>query len=152
MPPKKQAQMKRDHWILGQPPTTSSSFITLKLGRSAYERLLRRANPETLKWIRTNTLLWTQARTIAQRYLKDESTKPANVADILSRATNDDAGRSGRVLRVPPVTLSAASHAEPADDGDKQTDGNNEVSTVSSAFLFLSGGQETRSYHISMSL
>lgn len=152
MPPKKQAQMKRSHWVLEQSLTTSSTFITLKLGRSAYERLLRRANPETLKWIKTNTLLWTQARTIAQRYLKDESTKPANVADVSSRATNDDGGRLGRVLRVSTTTLSAASHAEPADDGDKQNDGNNEVSTVSSAFLFLSDGQETRSYHISMSL
>lgn len=138
MPPKKQAQKKKGQWTLEQSPARSSSFITLKLSRSAYQRLLRITNPATLSWIKGNTLLWTQARTISQQYLKEQTTEPANGEDALSHAKSPN-NSGGHVLRVLPATISAASHAEPADDGDEQTDAKNKVSTMPFALFLLSG-------------
>jgi len=136
MPLKKQAQRKEGQWTLAQLPAKSSSFITLKLGRSAYQRLLRKANPATLRWIKSNTLLWTQAQTITQQYLKEKTTEPANGKVALSHAKSpNNWNGGGQVLRLPPVTISAASHAEPADDGDEQNDANNKVGTTPFCFI-----------------
>lgn len=131
MAPKKQAQEKKGQWKVQESLASSSSFITLKLGRNACERLLGTGNPTTVKWIRDNTLLFTQARTIEQRYLQRET---------LSHEESPK-GYGARVTRVPPAAsqASAASQAESIDVGEYEPDANNEVSAISVASFLVSG-------------
>ncbi|KAK5941363.1 hypothetical protein PMZ80_006641 [Knufia obscura] len=129
--PKKQAPKRKGQWEVQESLAKSSTFITLKLGKSACERFLSTRDPATLRWIKKNTVLVTQRHIIEQQYLDDEPEEPANVEDALSHGDSPD------VVHVPPVPpalpqISAASHGETTDDSDRRRGANNKVSAISS--------------------
>ena len=131
MPPKKQLySYENGEVVVDETLAESSSFITLNLGRSACDRLLSTTNHATLRWIKLNTLLFTQADIIEQQYLQAERFEVTN-------AVPHGVAPEEKLLRLPGDTLSAASQAEPDNDTDQQSGTNNEVSTISFASFLV---------------
>lgn len=119
--------------IKGVPAGASSSFITLSVGRSACERFLKGADTETLKWVRMNANLATQASTIDEQYLRGKQDGSPPLVTRSHEVVDEPE------TRLPEPATSASLWSEPNTGSHEHSAQDNEVS-LSPIFLCWVGG------------
>ena len=118
---------RKGQWLMRQSLPKSSTFITLKAGKSAHERFLRTASPATLGWIKSRTVHYAQA-IIVQQYLSSELSGRA----VVEKASAEGEEHKKHVPVVPeaPRQTSAASYGDRIDDDDQEREKKNKVSGI----------------------